>query len=107
MNRYRSLAPIQGATIGDIHSRFAQAAFQAPPALPPLGRRIRFLEPPQITAHWWQNLTDKTTWLPTYGMTGTIIDLPPRGAVDAGPKIRWDDGHETWLGPVSQYEFIS
>lgn len=74
-----------------------------------IGRRIRFLEPPAITAWWIQNeitREGRASWHPRYGMTGTIIAIPEEGLIGAGPKVRWDDGHETWLGSVSQYEFI-
>lgn len=75
-----------------------------------LGRRIRFLEPPAITEYWIQNelrMFGRSTWHPRYGMTGTIIEMPAWGVIGAGPKIRWDDGHETWLGSVSRYEYLS
>lgn len=75
-----------------------------------IGRRIRHLEPPEITQRWREGhlrLEGKVPWLPTYGMTGTIIGMPEWLVIGAGPTVRWDDGHVTTLGSVSQYEFIS
>lgn len=74
------------------------------------GRRIRFLAPPALTEYWIQNeirMSGKASWHPRYGMTGTVVAMPEWRTIGAGPKVRWDDGHETWLGSVSRYEFIT
>ena len=74
-----------------------------------IGRRIRFLEPPEVTAYWIQKeieLDGKASWHPQYGMTGTIIAVPEMDVIGAGPQVRWDDGHETWLGSLSQWEYL-
>jgi hypothetical protein len=88
----------------------AQKAAQEERYAARVGRRIRFLEPPHITEYWIKNeirIFGRASWHPRLGMTGTVIDLPKPGTIGAGPKIRWDDGHETWLGSVSQYEFLN
>jgi len=74
-----------------------------------IGRRIRFLEPLHITEYWIKNeirLFGRANWHPRYGMTGTIVAMPEWGMIGGGPTIRWDDGHETGLGSVSQYEYL-
>jgi hypothetical protein len=75
-----------------------------------IGRRIRFLEPPEMTERWRQGrlrLQGKVPWLPTYGMTGTIIGMPKWLEIGGGPTVQWDDSHVSTLGSVSEYEFIS
>lgn len=69
-----------------------------------IGCRIRFLEHPEITAHWRRNNPQEHH--PKFGDQGTIIRLPPRGNLGGGPQVRWDNGHVTWLGSLSEYEII-
>lgn len=116
---------VQGATcIGDSFVRTSLDSFHDPPPKTDaelkaehdarmqqcIGRRIHFLEPPERTEYWRQNyirMQGKVPWLPTYGMTGTVTGMPEWKMLGAGPTVRWDDGHVTTLGSVSQYEFIS
>jgi hypothetical protein len=69
-----------------------------------IGRRIRFLEPPERTA-WWQK-NSPNEWLPTYGMLGTIVGMPKFGWIGAGPTVKWDEGHTSTLGSCSEFEYI-
>lgn len=70
-----------------------------------IGRRIRFLEPRDITERWKRNAPN--VWVPTFGMQGTIVDLPPPGTLGSGPRVRWDNGFITWVGSGAPWEFVS
>lgn len=75
-----------------------------------VGTRIRLLEPPETTA-WWR-LNSPGEWFPTYGMTGTIMEIPAafdehgHMLVGGGPTVRWDNGRVSYLGSGSLYEVI-
>lgn len=70
-----------------------------------IGKRIRLIETPQVTAYWRRN--SPGVWFPDGGMLGTIIALPSPGFIGSGPQIRWDNGRITWLGSCSKYEVLS
>lgn len=70
----------------------------------PIGRRIRLLEPLQVTEHWRRNSPEE--WFPEHGMTGVIVAMPQPGYIGAGPQVRWNVGKTTWLGSCSKYEFL-
>jgi hypothetical protein len=98
---------IQGTT--GVGGSFVQTGVE-PPERDPIGRRIRFLESAATTQHWIDNeirmYGRQLNWHPTYGMTGTIIEMPPPGSIGGGPRVQWDNGKVSGLGSASRYEYI-